>query len=66
MEAVNATHIAPQETSDRDPDVDLSMIPMEYHEFADLFSKTEANKLLALWLYDYAISLEPGKATLFG
>jgi len=66
IKEIDTICIATQETSDLDPDLNLSMIPLEYHEFADLFSKTEADKLLLPWLYDHAISLESRKALLFG
>src|ERR1700738_13682 len=41
-------------------DSDLSTIPPEYHEFADLFSKKKADILLPHWPYDHQIPLEPG------
>jgi len=64
MEEARTAYLASQETitSDRD----LSMVPPEYHEFADLFSKWEADKLPAHRPYDHAIPLEPGKAPPFG
>ena len=67
IEEAHATYLASQEdTVTPDPDPDLSMISLEYHEFADLFSKREANKLPAHRPYDHVIPLEPGKAPLFG
>jgi len=45
MEEANATHLTSQERREPEPDPDLSSIPSEYHEFADLFSKKEADKL---------------------
>jgi len=68
MEAMNAIHVATQETSDPDPDPDpdLSTIPPEYQEFVDLFSKKEADKLPVHRTYDHEIPLEPGKAPPFG
>ena len=66
MEETNATHLASQEMGAPEPDPDLSLIPPEYHEFADLFSKKEADKLPAHRPYDHTISLEPGKAPPFG
>jgi len=47
-------------------DPDLSAIPLEYHEFADLFSKKEADKLPPHQPYDHKIPLEPGSAPPFG
>ena len=47
MEEMNAARMASQETCDPASDRDLSTIPPEYHEFADLCSKKEANKLPA-------------------
>src|SRR5579859_7081438 len=47
-------------------DVDLTKILVEYHDFADLFSKREADKLPPHRTYDHTIPLEPGKAPPFG
>ena len=47
IEKVHTTYLANQETVAPDPDPDLSTIPLEYHEFADLFSKQKAVKLSA-------------------
>ena len=33
-------------------------IPKEFHDFADVFSETEARVLLPHWLYDHTIDLE--------
>jgi len=45
---------------------DLSLIPPEYHKFADLFSETEAKKLPPHRPYDHQIPLEPGTTPPFG
>ena len=50
--------------TEREPD--LSLIPPEYHEFADLFSETEAKKLPPHRPYDHQIPLEPGTTPPFG
>jgi len=39
---------------------DLSNIPSEYHEFADVFSKTKAEVLAPHHPYDLKIDLEEG------
>ena len=39
------------------PDPDLSKIPPEYHEFAKVFSKEEADKLPEHHPYDHKIPL---------
>ena len=44
-EADGTVHLTTQEITAQDPETDLSAIPPEYHEFADLFSKKEADKL---------------------
>ena len=63
-EAENGTiELSNQET---EPDIDLSTIPPEYHEFAELFSKKEADKLPPHQPYDHTIPLEPGKTPPFG
>ena len=41
-------------------DVDLSSIPSEYHDFADLFSKKKADELPAYSPYDHKIPLVKG------
>ena len=66
MEEARIAHLANQETVIPDLDPDPSMIPSEYHEFADLFSKQEADKLPTHRPYDYTIRLEPGKVPPFG
>ena len=45
---------------------DLSLVPLEYHEFADLFSEKEAKKLPPHRPYDYQIPLESGTTPPFG
>jgi len=42
------------------PDPDLSQIPPEYHEFAEVFSKKESDKLPEHRPYDHRIQLEEG------
>ena len=37
---------------------DLSNVPSEYHEFADIFSKTKAEVLTSYHPYDLKINLE--------
>jgi len=37
---------------------DISNIPSEYHEFADVFSKTKAKVLTSYYLYNLQINLE--------
>ena len=44
--------------SDEAPD--LSTIPEEYHDYADMFSKSEASKLAPHRPYDLKIDLEEG------
>ena len=39
---------------------DLSLIPEEYHDFADVFSETKANKLAPHRPYDLKIELDEG------
>ena len=40
--------------------LDLSSIPEEYHDFADVFSKAKAEKLALHRPYDLKINLEEG------
>ena len=43
---------------------DLSSIPEEYHDFADVFSKAKAEKLAPHWPYNLKINLEEGTSLL--
>ena len=43
---------------------DLSTIPKEYHDYANVFSKSEASKLALHHLYDLKIDLEEGTSPL--
>jgi len=45
---------------------DLSNVPSEYHEFADIFSKTKAEVLPPHCPYDLKINLEEGAQPLVG
>jgi len=44
----------------------LSNVPSEYHEFADIFSKTKAEVLTPYCFYDLKINLEEGVQPLVG
>ena len=44
--------------------LDLSNIPEEYHDFANVFSKAKAEKLAPHWPYDLKINLEEGTSPL--
>ena len=46
--------------------IDLSNIPPEYHEFADVFSETQANTLAPHRPYDLKIHLDEGTAPPWG
>jgi len=46
--------------------VDLTNLPEEYHDFADVFSKTKAGKLAEHRPYDLKITLDEGTAPPFG
>jgi len=45
---------------------DLSNVPSEYYEFADIFSKTKAEVLAPYHPYDLKINLEEGAQSLVG
>ena len=47
-------------TEESSPDPDLSQIPSEYHEFAEVFSKKESDKSPEHRSYDHHIQLEEG------
>ena len=66
MTVAEAVELASAQTGDTPTDPDLSTIPPEYHEFADLFSKKEADMLPPHRPYDHQIPLEPGTTPPFG
>src|SRR5262249_44412088 len=45
-----------------DEPIDLSTVPAEYHEFADVFSKARADTLAPHRPYDLSINLEEGSS----
>jgi hypothetical protein len=51
---------------DPDPTLDLNKIPKEYHDYADVFSRVNANKLAEHRPYDLKINLEEGKSPPLG
>src|SRR6202021_2579006 len=53
-------------THEQIQDSDLKLIPPEFHDFADVFSKKEAQKLPEHRPYDLRIELEEGKTPPFG
>jgi hypothetical protein len=68
IEELLGTQLAHQEADPAvpSPEFDLATIPPEYHEFADLFSKKESDKLPPHRSYDHQIPLEPGSTPPFG
>ena len=66
MAKLQEAQIGHQEVAPPTPEFDLLTIPPEYQEFADLFSKKEADKLPPHRSYDHQIPLEPNKAPPFG
>src|SRR6202040_4038508 len=46
--------------------IDLTGVPEEYHDFADVFSKVKANKLPPHRPYDLKINIEEGSTPPFG
>ena len=66
MTVSQAVELASAQTGEATSDPDLSTIPPEYHEFADLFSEKEADMLPPHRPYDHQIPLEPGTTPPFG
>jgi hypothetical protein len=66
MSFSEAMELASTQVDTTSPDSDLSTIPSEYHEFADLFSNKEAEKLPPHRPYDHRIPLESGTTPPFG
>jgi hypothetical protein len=48
-------------TISKDPSIDLTGVPREYHDFADVFSQAKASTLLPHRPYNLKINLEEGK-----
>lgn len=53
-------------TIESDTDSMAQYVPSDYHDFADVFSKAEANHLPEHGPYDHGISIEEGKSPPFG
>ena len=66
MSVTEAIELASMQAGEATSDPDLSSIPPEYHEFADLFSQKEADMLPPHRSYDHQIPLEPGTTPPFG
>ena len=58
--------VSGKSTTISDEPPDLSHIPEEYHDFADVFSKTKADKLAPHHPYDLKIELEEGASPPIG
>ena len=52
--------ISANSTSVSEEAPELSNVPKEYHDFADVFSKAKAEKLAPHWPYNLKINLEEG------
>jgi transposase InsO family protein len=63
---VNLPEVSSRSASTTDPSEDLSQVPEEYHDYADVFSKTKAWKLADHRPYDLQITLEDGAQPPFG
>ena len=65
---MSSLDLAPKEPKvyDPDPTLDLNKILKEYHDFADVFSRYNANKLAEHWPYDVKINLKEGKSPPLG
>ncbi|KAJ3567219.1 hypothetical protein NP233_g6506 [Leucocoprinus birnbaumii] len=63
---VSSSSTSTASTQVSDDSVDLSKILEEYHEFADVFSKTRADTLTPHRPYDLKINLEDGSQPLVG
>ena len=66
MSFSQAVELASTQADTTSLDPDLSTIPPEYHEYAELFSDKEAEKLPPHRPYDHQIPLEPGSTPPFG
>jgi len=60
MSCTEILQLASTTIQESSSDPDLSQIPSEYHEFAEVFSKKESDKLPEHRAYDHRIELEKG------
>jgi hypothetical protein len=63
---INLTSLAACSAAPSDDPIDLSKVPEDYHEFADVFSKSRADTLAPHHPYDLQINLEDGAQPLVG
>jgi hypothetical protein len=63
---INISSLAAKSAAISNESIDLSAIPKEYHDFADVFSKRRADVLALHCPYDLKIELEPGSAPPIG
>ena len=66
VHAMSAMSVTPVSSAMPSSDPDLTKLPKEYHEFADVFSKKEAEKLPEHRKYDHHIPLQEGTTPPFG
>ncbi|CDO77787.1 hypothetical protein BN946_scf184651.g1 [Trametes cinnabarina] len=66
LSAVSLDSVKARSSSVEEEVLDLTRIPLEYHEFADVFSKKKADTLPEHWPYDLKITLEEGKVPPLG
>jgi len=53
-------------TTTSETKVDMSTVPKDYHDFADIFCKSKAGKLADHWPYDLKITLDEGTSPPYG
>ena len=58
--------LSSMEVGESSTELDLSRIPEEYHDLAEIFTEREAEKLPPHRPYDHTIPLEPGSTPPFG
>src|SRR5882724_749745 len=63
---ISHPEVTSQTTTTMEKMVDMNNIPEEYHNFADVFSKSKAGKLAEHRPYDLKINLDEGTAPPFG
>jgi hypothetical protein len=63
---INLTSLAAPSAAPSDNPIDLSKVPEDYHEFADVFSKSRTDTLAPHRPYDLQINLEDGAQPLVG
>ena len=66
LNSISAHSATLSDSSPPEETIDLTRVPSEYHNFADIFSKKKADTLAPHWPFNLKIELEEGASPLIG